>query len=725
MLETTHRVAPHVIDRYLLCERLGQGGVANVWKAFDQRLQRYVAIKMLLKPSSPEATLRFIKEAKAMAGLYHPNIAQVYDVSPSTSAIDVDDYSVAYVTIRYVEGESLTSYISRTLRFGLFPSTDEILYIMFSLARAIDYAHEQGVIHCNIKPANVLLDRENSIYAIGDPVLTDFGLVSVYDDVCDNTRGGDHLIELPFYFAPELIQGGKPSISSDLYALGVILYELCTGRYPFEFSPALPGQRPVSSLRQQVMLAPVPPSFTNPDISPGLEAVIMRAIAKVPSERYPNALALVSALERALHAPTRYEVVSEGVQGGRVSDKVPERPGVSEAYLKRKVPFAFLPFRKRHSWPLLLVSTFMVSLMLLGMFVFGPISSQRRQPLPGMDTLGQVLFLNSELGVATNNGGVNDEVQVQLSHIPQPAPGKRYYAWLLGDTDRSDSQVILLGKLFVDPQGNAYLDVANPRHAYIDPQHSNLLAVMSRFLITEEVSQFTPTFPSPDQSTWRFFGAISQTPNPQDQNHYSLLDHLRHLLAVDPSLDALDMRGGLSVWLFRNTGLVRDLAQSADAGRTVQSDLVQILDYIDGADQVSQDVPAGTPVLANFSRIGLVQTHAYQNSSSYLYHVGLHLSGLTSSPGISPEQVQMASSIVKDLNTVNQLLKQARTITIKLIRMPVNQYSTSDAKQQLAMLAHLTKIAYNGQDNMLHGVVWIHEQVSQLARIMVTSYKVS
>jgi len=170
--------------------------------------------------------------------------------------------------------------------------------------------------------------------------------------------------------------------------------------------------------------------------------------------------------------------------------------------------------------------------------------------------VGRLYFLSSEQVSESSNQGLNDQVQLDLHSLQPPAPGNGDYAWLLSDKAQGDTTVLLLGKLSIN-QGSAHLFYGG------DQQHTNLLAITSRFLITEESAATTPIAPSPDYSTWRYYGMIPQSPDSQDPNHFSLLDHLRHLLAADPLLDQLELPGGLCNWFYRNTGKLIEWTVSA------------------------------------------------------------------------------------------------------------------------------------------------------------------
>ena len=168
---------PKRLGKYELHEKIGRGGVAEVWKAFDTQLHRDVAIKLLHADlrADPEFMTRFSDEARFVAALHHPNIVQIHDFQ-TTQHLEMNA-PIAYMVMDYVEGETLADYIQRTSRAGQFPTPTDIVHLFASISKAIDYAHQEGMIHRDIKPANILLDkRRTGLDSIGEPVLTDFGI---------------------------------------------------------------------------------------------------------------------------------------------------------------------------------------------------------------------------------------------------------------------------------------------------------------------------------------------------------------------------------------------------------------------------------------------------------------------------------------------------------------------------------------------------------------------
>jgi serine/threonine protein kinase len=291
---------PQRLDKYELVECLGHGGTAEVWKALDTQLQRFVAIKML-RPNlrdDPTFLVRFQREAQLIASLHHPNIVQIHDFQvfqPATSAQDStpDMHPIAYMVMDYIEGLTLANYISNTSNKGQVRPPAEIVNLFASISLAIDYAHRQGMIHRDIKPANILVDQRNTRRnPMGEPILTDFGIAKLLN-ASSITQTGIQL-STPAYISPEQVQGHPATERSDLYSLAVILYQVVTGVVPFQ------GDSPIDVMTQHSNAAPIMPSLINPNIPPALNQVIMHGLEKDPTRRFPSAAALTIAVAHAL-----------------------------------------------------------------------------------------------------------------------------------------------------------------------------------------------------------------------------------------------------------------------------------------------------------------------------------------------------------------------------------------------------------------------------------------
>jgi beta-lactam-binding protein with PASTA domain/predicted Ser/Thr protein kinase len=266
-----------VVDgRYRTLRRIGSGGMADVWLAEDTHLQRQVALKVLHSrfAQDREFVERFRREAEAAAGLQHPNIVAVYDRG------ELD--GTYYIAMRYVEGPSLKQLIDK----GLAP--EQAVSLVRQVLEGARFAHRHGIVHRDLKPQNVIVDEE------GKAVVTDFGIARA--GVSEITQTGS-VMGTPHYLSPEQAQSQDVTSVSDLYSIGVILYEALTGRVPFE------GESAVAVAMKQVSQAPLRPSSINPRVSPALDAVVMRALEKDPGQRFQSADAFIAALDAAMRDP--------------------------------------------------------------------------------------------------------------------------------------------------------------------------------------------------------------------------------------------------------------------------------------------------------------------------------------------------------------------------------------------------------------------------------------
>jgi serine/threonine protein kinase len=269
--ETDGRV---IAGRYRLISPEGEGGMATVWRAMDEQLEREVAVK-ILRPqfgADPGFAARFKNEARAAGSLSHPNIVQVYDFGTDAESGD------QYIVMQLVEGQDLATVLRE--RGPL--EVDEAVAIGASVADALEAAHRQGLIHRDIKPGNILLTPG------GRTLVTDFGISRAVAEasmtVTGTTIGSVH------YFSPEQAAGEEVGTSSDIYALGIVIYEMLSGRRPFE------GESAAGVALKRLNEPPPPLSTAVRPIPAPLEAVVMRALARDPTQRYPDAAAFSHAL---------------------------------------------------------------------------------------------------------------------------------------------------------------------------------------------------------------------------------------------------------------------------------------------------------------------------------------------------------------------------------------------------------------------------------------------
>jgi len=272
------------VGPYRIIEQLGQGGMATVFKAYHPALDRYVAIKVMHPAfmQDPQFLRRFEREAKVVAKLDHPNIVPVYDFA--------DHLRQPFLVMKFVEGETLKAVLDRG-----WPAKERILEIIRAIGNALSYAHGQGVLHRDIKPSNILLTDSGGVF------LTDFGLARMAE-AGQSTLSGDQLLGTPHYISPEQARGEQNlDEGTDIYSLGIVLYQLCVGRVPFS------SDTPFSIIHDHIY-TPLPlPRSINAKIPEDLEKVLLKALAKDRPDRFKNVAETVQAFERAVQGISPWE----------------------------------------------------------------------------------------------------------------------------------------------------------------------------------------------------------------------------------------------------------------------------------------------------------------------------------------------------------------------------------------------------------------------------------
>jgi serine/threonine protein kinase len=268
------------LGKYRIEARLGRGGMAEVYRAYQPGLQRAVAIKVLHPHLADDAEFvaRFEREARAVGQLRHPHIVQVYDFET------VGD--VCFLVMEYLEGETLKDRMARLTGSDQRLPLDEVVTLVEKIGSALDYAHGQGIIHRDVKPANIMYTGK------GEPVLTDFGVARLLDGVRFTQSGT--ATGTPAYMSPEQGVGDEAGTSSDLYSLGVIVYELLTSKTPHD------AETPLGIIMKRVTEPLPPPRSIAPELPEGVDHVLERALAREPADRYPTALDFARELRAAL-----------------------------------------------------------------------------------------------------------------------------------------------------------------------------------------------------------------------------------------------------------------------------------------------------------------------------------------------------------------------------------------------------------------------------------------
>jgi eukaryotic-like serine/threonine-protein kinase len=257
---------------------MGRGGMGSVYRAYDSRLRRWVALKIMHADlgSQPGFLDRFVREAQVAAMLEHPNIVTVYDIEPVGNSIQM--------VMSWIDGEDLQKVLERD---GALP-LDRTARLLDQMGAALDHAHlrEQPVLHRDIKPSNIMIGPNERA------ILTDFGIARLMGDSSLTQVG--QMVGTPAYMAPEVVQGQEADGRADVYALGVVLFQLVTGRAPFR------AETPLALLHAHVHTPPPLPRSVAPSLPAGVDGVLMRAMAKDPTQRFQTAGALARAFRSAV-----------------------------------------------------------------------------------------------------------------------------------------------------------------------------------------------------------------------------------------------------------------------------------------------------------------------------------------------------------------------------------------------------------------------------------------
>lgn len=742
------------IGKYELYKHIATNKMSELWIGRDGQSRNYAIVKVFYTTLQADsvAMQQFRQQAEQVAALHHPNIARIYDLSIIPSRNPESQFvSMVCLVTEYVEGQSLSEYMLNTPSRSKVRPGAEAVQIFVPLSQAIDYAHQQGVIHGNLKPTNILLRKDTGMSLPGEPVLTDFGFLKLLEP-----RGGT---ASPFYLSPEQVRGQLATQRSDTYSLSVMLYEFCTGVLPFR------GNRPIAIMMQHINTPPTPPELMNTALPSALPNVILRGLAKEPEKRFVNASSMAVALAQSLNIPipeslsksTNIQSIMRELEDSHTleSHSEPTLPSFSAsqkngASLQQRtgksapgVEFphaARSPARRRSPFnPWLLAS--ILALFLAGFGTVGTLllASQNNKSVSPNQLVGHAYFVNSGQFNVNSPQGINDELQLNLSGISDPPAGKSYYAWLLADRSVSESLPIPLGALHVD-HGSVQLLYHG------DAQHTNLLQVASRFLITLEDTQHPTSNPLIDTSTWRYYAEIPEIPSPTDKLHFSMLDHLRHLLVESPELSIRGLHGGLAFWFVKDTFAIIESGNSAREAwhsrdtSTIRDQLIQLLDYLDGSSFVTADVPHGTPLLANAqaSQIALLGLapgtpdppgYAYSGEvpPGYVYLISEHMAGAIESPQTTPDQKALAIKINQALDAEISILSQARQDAKQLLVLTKAQLFQPATLTILNDLAAQTQNAYTGPINPTTsqsegGALWIYNNIQRLVAFDIRPY---
>jgi len=562
---------------------LAKGGMAEVYLGTHLTLDRLVTVKVMHSyiEADPDLQSRFEREAKVVAALRHPNIVQIFD-------FDIAE-GHPYIVMEYLRGPSLAAYLRGLDGRNEKLQPAQVARLLSVLARALDYAHEQGVIHRDIKPGNIILHNKKGQFSsdqplslLTEPVITDFGLVRIADATTQTSSG--KLSGTPAYMSPEQVHGLSVDHRSDIYSLGIVLYELIAGHVPFEADTSW------AVIFKHVNALPPP----IPGIQPPVQKVIDRALQKNPDMRYQTCRELAVDYMDAI---------------GMVSEVNPLRMGTPLPVTPQPEP---VPASEKRDQPMgsgwkrmaafALAGLVLLTLAIWGFSVFSPPGSTAEPSvIPQTGEEAAVGLLRFQDGTAPA-----DQVTISTANMELPPEGSQYEAWLIQD---DGEQRISLGVINFDQQNRGSL-------AFVDGQGQNLLGKYITLEITTE--------PNPDPS-----------PNSSNEVAFSVslppegFTHVRHLLF---SFSATPQKIGFIRGLDSDTILLNESAQQmlasfeaaddADIGSQAERMLNVIVgsqteDHKDwNADGKLDDPGDGYGLLLNGENLGYIQgIHTHANLS--------------------------------------------------------------------------------------------------------------
>lgn len=511
---------------------VARGGVAEIYVGTHTTLERKVAVKILrnLNEENADALIRFQREARVIAKLRHPNIVQVHDFD----TVENDPYLV----MEYIEGPSLSKYLNALHQKNGRLEFPQVIRLLNAIASALQYAHKNGVVHRDIKPGNILLTSPSSPIVAGkplpedfEPVLTDFGLVRFLDSHRETTMG--HIAGTPAYMSPEQARGETTDGRTDVYSLGIVLYEILASHIPFD------GETTMSILLKQVTEPPPP----IPDLSPTIQDVLNRALAKDLNERFQTPMEFANAFSTAVNMETGHSTLQMD------SVPLPLPPRKTE------------PPSKPPPRPLWLRTT-LLGIMILAIalsgffFVDSFLSSPSQDITPTIpsatDIIPSTTATNAQLAALPlgpiailrfqNGTAIADQAILIARAMPAPPSGSQYEIWLSGADER-----VSLGNFSPDKGGKGEL-------TFSQPEGLNLVALYDRVEITME--------PDPDPNT-----------EPSGIVAYSFtfpaegLTHVRYLLSSFPNTpDEKSLIHGLYLDIQAINELAKDMQTTFENG---------------------------------------------------------------------------------------------------------------------------------------------------------------
>ena len=640
------------IEKYL-----ARGGMAEVYLATHLTLERPVAVKVMHSfiEESPELQTRFQREARVVAALRHPNIVQIYD-------FDAHD-GHPYIVMEFLKGASLSAYLRNLHDKNSILPFVKIGRLLGSLASGLDYAHTQGVIHRDIKPANILLHSKSGDFSIDrpltkniEPIITDFGLVRIAHSTTKTATG---LVSgTPAYMSPEQAQGTNVDHRTDIYSLGVVLYEMLAGRVPFE------GDSTMAVIYKHINEPPPPIE----NIPAQIQSVITKALAKNPDDRYQNARDLAEDFLDAIGMHTESEVVhTPQVRTSRPAtvSNTPNKPARNPIWIGAAI----------------------VACACLSVFALGAASISAASILPRLKSaqtnptevvhptemvhptddqnLPVPVTGNQPVGILRfqNGAALMDQVTISAS-LDLPPENMQYEAWLIDDNHESSRS---LGVLNQNDTGRFTL-------AFVDPQGQNLMGEFNRMEITLE--------PNPDDSPNSSRNVVYSSSVPLGS-----LGHIRHLMAgTEETPNQIAVTVGLinNITLINQTTNAMSQAYTAGDKAGMRANAEAIANLIVGREDPKlyfdwdgngtiNDPGDGYGLLINGNQAGYLDGMIHHSSYSAA------ATGSTSFIRMHAEHVEIC---IQNLET---WAPELRDIAIRIARAPDDQDVVADLNKAAAL----------------------------------------
>ena len=644
---------------------LARGGMAQVYAGTHLTLDRLVAVKVLHSfiEEDPDLLARFQREARVVAGLRHHNIVQILD-------FDTTD-GHPYIVMEYLKGPSLAAHLRFIHLNGMRLSFPHVARLLSPLAAALDYAHSQGIIHRDIKPANILLHNKLGEFQIGDPVsenvepvITDFGLVRIVHSASHTTTGA--VSGTPAYMSPEQAGGKKVDFRTDIYSLGIVLYEMLAGRVPFEADSTM-------TVLYMHINDPPPPIE---GIHPAVRDVVERALAKNPDDRFQTCRDLAIALTNAVEKNAQAETVNNPLRFDSAQREPPKPESAAPT------PKGSQPQARNWKQNLVYVAAGML-ICLCSLIGLNRISQNAAPTVPATEppVVTEVFIPTDEptleipvfppladgipVGLLRFQDGAAALDQVTISAFLAIAPeGTQYEAWLVGEGGEFRRS---LGLLSPDENGQFIL-------VYVDDRSRNLLDRANRMEITLE--------PNPDDS-----------PNPSSQIIYSSevpgesLTHVRHLLvSVGETPNQVSLIHGMTTNVLLLLQSADAMLAAYDSGDevTVRANAEAIINLVAGNQEATTygdwdgdggvtGIGDGFGLLFNGEQAGYIQ--------ATISHAGYSAAASDSTPDIRLH----ADHVIVSMQNVEPWAAELRDTAIRIVQAPFDENMRAEISTSVAI----------------------------------------